>query len=225
MTALLRERLVVSMPAGAVSHVRLIPRWETLAPGILEFVPPLCSTRLPAFVCACGERRLLLEWPDGRREWQTDDGRYVLETPRYQVEYSDRGRPRRLLFLSDNGPPRLVGFGWTERAASNFYLREPARGSDRCSLCGDTFPIHSDRTRTCPGRGIAVEVPEAFPVMDVYGLRAVVEADTVEALLDYAREGNERDFRDLAAMSGVPLAQLDKLWQGTRARLHQGGAA
>lgn len=205
MTALLREPLTVSMPAAAVSHVRLVPRWQRQynvtdlgeVTDVIRLVPPLCHTRLPAFVCTCGERRLLLEWPDGRREWQTEDGRYVLEMPQYRVEYSDQGRRRRLLFLSADGPPRVVDH-WTERTASNFFLREPVRFE----------PVRVD---PLPGGQIGVT--------DGDGLRAMVEADTVEALVEYARAGNERDFRDLAAMSGVPLAQLDKLWQGTRARL------
>ena len=180
MTALLREPLKVYMPAAAVSHVRLVPRWETLAPGILEFVPPLCSTRLPAFVCACGERRLILEWPDGHQEWNSEDGQLLF------CRVRRHGLVIESVFRLSRG--RVLAF----------------------------VPSEAEPTTD----------PEPLVVEDAHGdLRAIVEADTVETLLDYARAGNEPDFRDLAAMSGVPLAQLDELWQGTRARLHQGGAA
>lgn len=48
---------------------------------------------------------------------------------------------------------------------------------------------------------------------------AHVPDDTVATLLDYARTGNEADFRWLAAASGVRPERIDELWTGTRARV------
>lgn len=48
---------------------------------------------------------------------------------------------------------------------------------------------------------------------------AHVPDDTVATLLDYARAGNETDFRWLAAASGVRPERIDELWAGTRARV------
>jgi hypothetical protein len=42
--------------------------------------------------------------------------------------------------------------------------------------------------------------------------------DTIQTLLNLARTGRERDFRDLAAMVGVEQERIDELWLGTKAR-------
>ena len=179
----------VPMPAEAYRH----PKTRRLLGGILDTggdLPSLedlavCTTRLPAFRCACGERHLRLVWPSGLTEWQTPDGCYIMETRTLLIEWAPGG-----CFATERRD-RVV---WPERAA---------------------FPVRVE----------PLSETGQIAVADAEGLRAMVEADTVEALVEYAREGNERDFRDLAAMSGVPRAQLDELWQGTRARLHPRGAA
>ena len=44
-------------------------------------------------------------------------------------------------------------------------------------------------------------------------------ADTVTTLLDFARAGQEANFRWLAASAGVKAEELDALWTGTVARV------
>ena len=52
-------------------------------------------------------------------------------------------------------------------------------------------------------------------------IESAVAADHVPILLDMARLGQERDFKDLAGCLGVPLEDLDAMWQGTVARLRR----
>lgn len=46
-----------------------------------------------------------------------------------------------------------------------------------------------------------------------------VAADQIENLLDLAREGNETEFKDVAAMLGVATDLLDEMWTGTVAQV------
>lgn len=45
------------------------------------------------------------------------------------------------------------------------------------------------------------------------------DPDLVETLVDLAKQGDEGQFRELAAMRGVPVADLDAMWEGTVARM------
>lgn len=46
-----------------------------------------------------------------------------------------------------------------------------------------------------------------------------VPANTIDVLVDFARNGLKQDFYDLAGCAGVPAKQHDELWTGTRRRL------
>lgn len=123
-------------------------------------------------------------------------------------------------------PARMPSLArWFDGGNGHVYLTDPRYFTAWAEMAPGWFgPSFIDTERsireTILGLYGAVDDGSRAPFMATRGdEQSTVPADTIETLVDLAREGNRDDFMFLAGASGVRPEQHEELWAGTRKRL------